>query len=324
MSVSKRPQGVIARRNQHRVVIYSLKGHNEKEVVVGTDRDLALQMWAREREAQVQLGPPTTALELLESFSRCSLPLPDQHATRIRRAEMATLAAYFRRECDPCLNAIQHEMSFLQWHEQRRHACAPDAAVRLFRLVWRFAMRLEIVQHDCPWKSLDLRQSRLQMEVIEVLYNCATTPLKELLGDILRQTKASTTTNTLDEFQCTKPGDLPQALAIASKDAVERLRSCGRVDLIPAVHQLTVERLFQLSTSPHTKFCVPPGRIDLGHRRKEALTALKVLKRSVDIPSAANVSRSRRELDTQHVLPEGNEFARLAKPLSRHSRSEKP
>jgi hypothetical protein len=170
----------------------------------------------------------------------------------------------------------------LTWYGARRHISSADAVIRIFRLAWKFSRQLGLSEEVCPWNSVDLSKARLQLDAVDVVYGFASLPLKDLLGELLA--KAATTTGA----QRLNPGDphrlhgLQVQLAQAKSTAVERLRSCGRLDLVPPVLKLTVDDLVALRESPVIALAWPPGRILLDHRRREALAALRPASLGVD------------------------------------------
>ncbi|MCO5397968.1 hypothetical protein [Ralstonia soli] len=243
-----------------------------QKLILGNDFGVACSRWVDEQHTRVRQSRPATALALLDAFEQCSLPLLDTHATAHRSSELAILREYFTDRGNPRLEAIDGEVDFLTWYGAANHASLADAVIRLFRFVWKFSQQLEISNDACPWKSFDLSKARLQLEAVDVVYGFASVPLKDLLGELLA--KAATTIVEQDHDPSESKimqVQLKQAVSLA----VTRLRSCGRLDLVSAVYQLTVDDLIALRGSPTVALARPSGRILLDHRRKEALASLR-------------------------------------------------
>ncbi|CAJ0895810.1 hypothetical protein [Ralstonia flatus] len=269
---TNRPADMRARRNRDGTSTFYMLRPGGQKLILGNDFGVACSRWVDEQHTRVRQSRPATALALLDAFEQCSLPLLDTHATAHRSNELAILREYFTKRRNPRLEAINCEVDFLTWYGAAKRASLADAVIRLFRLVWKFAQRLEISNDACPWKSFDLSKARLQLEAADVLHGFAPPPLKDLLGALL--TKGETTTIEHDRDP-SESKSLQVQLRQAVSLAVARLRSCGRLDLVPAMYQLTVDDLIALRGSPTVALARPPGRILLEHRRKEALASLR-------------------------------------------------
>jgi len=269
------PRGMRVRRDRNKKSNYYFVDPEGKEVPLGCNLELALPRWAEAQERLLTLTPPLTSLGLVGAFERCSLPMQNRYAASRRKTELAVLRRYLSYVGDPRFQAIGNEHRFLTWCSMHTLASAPDDVVRLMRLIWRFALRLQFVRETCPWKSLDLRKARLRMEVADVIHAISPSPLKEFLEEILGK---STTPATR---KCDCPDDpnyleqLQTGMQHAAIHAVAILRKSGRLDLVAPAYQLTLEHLLELRNSTILPFVRPPGFIRLDHRRREVLGLLK-------------------------------------------------
>lgn len=241
-------------------------------VVLGHNFEHACSLWAQEQRSLVKLARPSTALGLLGGFEQCSLPLANVQVAARRSNEMKTLRSYFAERDDPELDAITEEKDFLRWYRNDRRSCAPDTAIRLFRMVWKFALQLELVSFNCPWSPLDLRKARLQAEAADVVRHFASSPLKEFLDDLLVAEVAQQTHSEPDYSQ-----RLQVELVLAVARAALMLRKSGRSDLLVPVYQLQIDELAALRNSAVLALCRPPGIIYLRHRRTEVLASLRAV-----------------------------------------------
>lgn len=269
---TNRPTGMRARRNRDGTSTFYMLRPGGQKLILGNDFGVACSRWVDEQHTRVRDYRPATALALLDAFEQCSLPLLDTHATAHRSSELAILREYFSKRGNPRLEAIDCEVNFLTWYGAAKRASLADAVIRLFRFVWTFSQRVGIGNDACPWKSFDLSKARLQLEAVDVVYGFASAPLKDLLGELIAKASTAIVEQDRDPSESTSlQVQLKQAVSLA----VASLRSCGRLDLVPAVYQLTVDDLIALRGSPTVALARPPGRILLGHRRKEALAALR-------------------------------------------------
>jgi hypothetical protein len=270
-----------ARRDRHGTITYCLARRDGTRVALGKDFKQACEMWAKEQCALVRLDRPTTALRLLAGFELCSLPPAEKQVAVRRNCEMQTLRSYFLERNDPRLHEINDEDGFLKWHMNDGGSGAPDAVIRLFRKVWKFAQQLELVNSNCPWRTFDLRKVRLQAEVADVVRTFASSPLKEFLEE-LWAVKPAASGRQGAHMDHAHVESLRAALEHAIKRAALMLSRCGRSDLLAPVYQLEIADLLALRNSPVLALCRPPGTIDLSHQRTEMLASLKARNNASD------------------------------------------
>jgi len=269
------PAGMRKRRDRNGTATYYLvrQDGTKTKIVLGQNFELACARWVQEQQSLVKLARPTTALGLLSGFEQCSLPLASRQAAARRGDEMEILRGYFTKHDDPGLEAIAGEDAFLTWYSNGSHSSSPDTVIRMFRLVWRFALQLEITNTTCPWHTFDLRKARLKMEAADVVRLFASSPLKELLEALLGKTTVTTRQPGVDE------SDYAEHIKVKLKHAVSRavvmLRKSGRSDLVAPVYQLDIDELFALGNSATLALARPPGLIFLDHKREEVLSSLK-------------------------------------------------
>ncbi|CAB3800459.1 hypothetical protein LMG28614_05180 [Paraburkholderia ultramafica] len=269
-----RPAGMRARRGRKGVLTYYLVRQDGSKLVLGQNLELAYARWVQEQRSLVQLARPTTAIELLGCFEQCALPLSSEQAAARRRAELTTLRAFFTEHDDPALESIAGEELFLAWYRNDSRSSPSDTAIRMFRLVWMFALQLEIVKSNCPWKTFDLRKIQLKLEAADVVCQFASPPLKEFLEELLCKT-TRTSVKPPSDVKPEYSERLQVELTLAISRAVVMLRKCGRPDLIAPVHQLKVDELLLLRNSSVLELARPPGAIFLDHQRTEVLASLR-------------------------------------------------
>lgn len=272
---NKLPSGVTVRRDRAGTETYYFVLGKRKAIRLGQDLGDALGRWVKVQEGLIKQVPPRTALDLVASFQRCSLPFDDRYAAARRDSELSILKVYFEVNGDPPLYAITSERIFLDWYGREHRESEADDVIRMFRRIWNFAARLEVVRPDCPWNAVSLRKARLQMEIVDIIYPIARNPLKEVLAEILGKSggpdkKTRPTNDDRDLSDC-----LRNELQRVTPRVVALLRESGRLDLVASVYRITVENLFSLRNSGSLMLIRPPGLIDLGHRRRELLVELK-------------------------------------------------
>ena len=200
--------------------------------------------------------------------------LGSERATARRIREVTILQEFFSECGDPPLEVIGSEDEFLTWYHRSKRATPADRVVRMFRLVWKFALQLEITHDDCPWKSVDFSKGRLQMEAVDVVDAFAPSQLKDLTQELLGISQ----TDSL-AYRCANSAahreQFRSELSHAKDRSVTALRACGRLDLVRPVFQLDLESLLALLDVPHLASVRPPGRILLGHERAIALRSLR-------------------------------------------------
>lgn len=270
----KLPPGMGCRLGRDGSPTYSLSVPGGKKVWLGKNFLYACQQWVELQKWRLMQSPPTTALDLLTAFQQCSLPLPSEQAAIRRRAELAILRRFFADHNDPPLHAITTERAFVIWHMAVKRPAPLDRAIGLFRHIWQFALALGICDGNCPWKPFDLTNARRKMEAVDVVSGFSTGPLKALLEELLGKTEMTAAEQILDPAQPRLRDHLLGQLRQAVASAVETLRACGRMDLTGPVYKLTLDDLVALRGSPVLALTRPPGRILLGHRRKEQLNSI--------------------------------------------------
>lgn len=276
-----RPAGMRARRDRSGTATYYLMRRDGTKLALGKNFQLACSLWVQEQRALVKLAHPATALELLRGFEQCSLPLTKVRAAALRSNEIEVLTAYFSKQNDPALKAIQGEEDFLTWYRDDSRSSAPDTAIRLFRMMWQFALQLELVNISCPWSTLDLRKAQLKAEAADVVRQFSSSPLKEFLEELL----TAKTAIAFGPSAHVEPG-YAECLRVELAHAVTRatlmLRKSGRTDLLAPVFQLEIDDLIALRHSPVLALCRPPGKIFVNHQRVEVLASLKAANKASD------------------------------------------
>ncbi|MGF6982581.1 hypothetical protein QFZ99_002058 [Paraburkholderia atlantica] len=270
----KLPSGMGCRLGRDGSPTYNLKAPSGKKVWLGKNYRYACLQWVELQKWKVKQSPPTTALDLLTAFQQCSLPLPSEEAAIRRRAELANLRRFFADHNDPPLHAITSEGALVIWHMSAKRPAPLGRVIGLFRHIWRFALDLEFCDENCPWKPFDLTNARRKMEAVDVVRGFSTGPLKALLEELLGKAGMTTDEQIVDPTLPRQRHQLLVQLRQAVACAVEALRACGRMDLIVPVYELTLDDLVALRGSPVLALTRPPGRILLGHRRKEQLNSI--------------------------------------------------
>jgi hypothetical protein len=269
-----RPAGMRARRNRDGTSTFYMVRPDGEKLILGQDLRIACSRWLEEQHARTKAVSPRTALSLLDAFGKCSLPLDSEQATARRIREVTILQEFFSECGDPPLDVIGSEHEFLAWYQRSKRATPADRVVRMLRLVWKFALQLEITHDDCPWKSVDFSKGRLQMEAVDVVDAFASSQLKELTQELLGNSQTESLA-----YRCANSAahreQLRSELIHAKDRSVTALRACGRLDLVRPVFQLDLESLLALLDLPHLASVRPPGRILLGHERAIALRSLR-------------------------------------------------
>jgi hypothetical protein len=271
----KLPRGIHARKDRNGQTVFYIIDKDGKTIHFGKNLKKALVRWSKVEEHFTILKPPSTALDLLNAFERCSPPMENMYRVIRRASELEVLRKYLIGIGKPCLNEIGNERRFLDWYCTCQPNSPADDVIRLLRLMWRFALRLKFVSVTCPWESLDLRKARLWMEIADLLWPVSRSPLKELLEDLLGVAVLPAEVDSLILNGPSHVRNLQEELVFAASRAVTILRKCERIDLVVATHQLEVGFLLDLRKSPILPLVRPPGSIQVRHYRKEFIETLK-------------------------------------------------
>jgi hypothetical protein len=273
LSTRNLPTGLLARvQRSGRTFFYFRASPNEKEVPLGNDLEAALaryQFIQKDQFLSAQ-GKEIRVLDLLAHFQRCSTPPAERHGRMRRKSELKGLVNFFTDIDNPVIVSIPAMHQFEQWSLRRNEVRSLDS-VRLFRNIWRFFVRHNYIEFPCPWTVTGQYHERVTLELIDILYPYADTPLREVLEVALR---CSSDESALLLDETSKKG-LLHALRKAKDAACFDLKQSFRNDLLPALHNLSSEMLNQAILSATRIKNLPIGKINLNDPKRQIIASAR-------------------------------------------------
>jgi hypothetical protein len=275
------PAGMWPRQQRSGNVYYYYSiNRKEKELPLGSDLSIALPRYhAFERERLIQSYPDGLPIgALLTQFERSESRAVGRHAVMRRKRELELLRNFFDKVGNPTIANIGKQTDYENWLVDQPKATGFDS-IRLFRMIWRFALRRGYVQLDCPWLPTSQQHERIAMEIVDILQAFSPPKLRVILSAILSTRVVPPTAPPGSPVATMEPimdsADLQTELGVAKVRALIALRDNQREDLIPSLQKTTLQTLVDLLGSQTRLMHIPPGRIDLAAKRRKAVENLR-------------------------------------------------
>jgi hypothetical protein len=248
------------RRRRNGMVYYLLTQTDGTETSLACGKVEAIQQWVDIRVSEVMSTPPSRCVELLQIFIYCTPPIEDTHSHSIRMAELSSLTAYFTASGNPSIDDAGTSQAYIQWHVRTHRIGDCDREIRLFRHIWQFAVKINVLVVQCPWSTMTLRKLRTIAEVADIIHMFASPALRESIAHIRGGGTAESSGSCIRALE-------PDLLA-AKMSAVAALRASWRTDLVAPTFKTCADDLVVLASSGLASVLWPAGRIDFPRRRR--------------------------------------------------------
>jgi hypothetical protein len=253
------PPELRIRRRRNGVVYYLLTQTDGTEVSLACGKAEALQRWITMRESEVISAPA-------DPLRRASPGVRSLHATArgypfpLHQDGRAFVThCIFTASGNPSIVDAGTAQAYIEWHVRTHRSGDCDREIRLFRHIWRFTVKINVLVAQCPWSTITLRKSRTTAEVADIIHMFASPALRESMAHIRGGGTAESSGSCIRALE-------PDLLA-AKMSAVAALRASWRRDLVAPTFKTCAGGLVVLASSGLAPVLWPPGRIDFPRRR---------------------------------------------------------